>query len=62
MVFIHLTTGIVGGCVLMFAVISFVANSAATVVVDEQEKVELKEEKRTSFWADNNWVDGITNS
>ena len=49
MVFIHLTTGIVGGCVLMFAVISLVANSAATVVVDEQEKVELKEEKRTSF-------------
>ena len=49
MVFIHLTTGIVGGCVLMFAVISLIANSAATVVVDEQEQVELKEEKRTYF-------------
>ena len=49
MAFIHLTTGIVCGCVLMFGVITLVARGAKTDNGKEHENVELKEEQRTTF-------------
>ena len=49
MAFIHLTTGIVCGCVLMFGVITLVARGVKTDNGKEHENVELKEEQITTF-------------
>ena len=48
MAFIHLTTGNVCGCVLMFGV-TLVTRGVKTEVSKEHENVELKEEQRNTF-------------
>jgi len=49
MAFIYLTTSIVCGCVIMFGVITVVAEKGLVRISKDQEIVELKEEQRTSF-------------